>query len=470
LGEVGINMPRRVEALVIGAGSGGYVAAIRLGQLGKQVVLVEKERLGGECLNHACIPSKALISVARLIEHLNRAQEIGVKTDGLRLDFRQVQSWKKGIVDRLSSGVEFLCKKNNVEVIYGEAVFRSPKEVEVSSKSGSEIFSADKIVIAVGSKPIELPDFRFDRQLVLSSKEALELEEVPGRLLVIGGGVVGLEIGSMYAMLGSRVTIVEMTDQILPGIDPDLVQIVQRRLSKMEVTVHVKSSAIGFKPVNGTARVQIRTPQDEILVDVDRILLSVGRSPNTMAIERAGVELDKKGFIKVNEHLETSVPGIYAIGDITGPPLLAHKASHEGVLVAEEISGIEQGAATVIPEAIYTEPEIASVGLTERKAKELGYTTMAGRFPFSALGRAQAAKETEGFVKVVGDKSSGRLLGIQIVGPNASELVSEGALALKMGAKVEDLSTTVHPHPTLSEALMEAARNALGKAINIPNR
>jgi dihydrolipoamide dehydrogenase len=463
-------MPRRVETLVIGAGPGGYVAAIRLGQLGKQVTLIEKERLGGECLNHACIPSKALIYVARLIEHLKKAQDIGVKTDGLRLDFRQVQSWKKSVVDRLSSGIEFLCKKNNVEVIYGEAVFQSPKEVQVGSKSGSETFGADKIIIAVGSKPIELPNFRFDGQLVLNSREALELEEVPGRLLVIGGGVVGLEIGSMYAMLGSRVTIVEMTDQILPGTDPDLVQIVQRRLLKRGVTIHVKSSAIGFKSINGAARVQIGTPQDEILVDVDRILLSVGRSPNTTAIERAGVELDKKGFVRVNEHLETSVPGTYAIGDITGPPLLAHKASHEGILVAEEISGIEQKAATAIPEAIYTEPEIASVGLTERKAKELGYTTVVGRFPFTALARAQAANEAEGFVKVVGDKSTGKLLGIQIVGSNASDLVSEGTIALKMGAKIEDLNTTIHPHPTLSEALMEAAGNALGKAINIPNR
>jgi len=462
-------MARRVEALVIGSGPGGYAAAIRLGQLAKRVALVEKERLGGECLNHACIPSKALISVARLVENLNRAEEIGVRSEGLRLDFRQVQLWKKRIVDGRASGIEYLCRENDVEVVYGEAVFRSPGEIEVRGKSGSEVFNADRIIIAVGSKPIELPNFRFDGQLVLSSREALELEEVPGRLLVIGGGVVGSEIGSMYAMLGSHVTIVEMMDQILPSVDHELVSIVQRRLLRLGVTIHVKSSANGFRLVDGAARVQVGTPQGETLVDVDRILVSVGRAPNTSAIERAGVELDEKGFVRVDDHLQTSVPGTYAIGDITGPPLLAHKASHEGIVVAEEISGIEQKRDTVIPEVIYTEPEIATIGLTERKAKELGYTTVAGRFPFVASGRAQAANEKEGFVKVVGEKSSGSLLGIQIVGSSASELISEGVLALKVGARIEDLSSAVHPHPTLSEALMEAAGNALGKAINIPN-
>lgn len=462
-------MARRVEALVIGSGPGGYAAAIRLGQLAKRVALVEKERLGGECLNHACIPSKALISVARLVENLNRAEEIGVRSEGLRLDFRQVQLWKKRIVDGRASGIEYLCRENDVEVVYGEAVFRSPREIEVRGKSGSEVFNADRIIIAVGSKPIELPNFRFDGQLVLSSREALELEEVPGRLLVIGGGVVGSEIGSMYAMLGSHVTIVEMMDQILPGVDHELVSIVQRRLLRLGVTIHVKSSANGFRLVDGAARVQVGTPQGETLVDVDRILVSVGRAPNTSAIERAGVELDEKGYVRVDDHLQTSVPGTYAIGDITGPPLLAHKASHEGIVVAEEISGIEQKIDTVIPEVIYTEPEIATIGLTERKAKELGYTTVAGRFPFVASGRAQAANEKEGFVKVVGEKSSGSLLGIQIVGSGASELIGEGVLALKVGARIEDLSSAVHPHPTLSEALMEAAGNALGKAINIPN-
>ncbi len=462
-------MARRVEALVIGSGPGGYAAAIRLGQLAKRVALVEKERLGGECLNHACIPSKALISVARLIENINRAEEIGVRSEGLRLDFRQVQLWKKRIVDGRASGIEYLCRENDVEVVYGEAVFRSPREIEVRGKSGSEVFNADRIIIAVGSKPIELPNFRFDGQLVLSSREALELEEVPGRLLVIGGGVVGSEIGSMYAMLGSHVTIVEMMDQILPSVDHELVSIVQRRLLRLGVTIHVKSSANGFRLVDGAARVQVGTPQGETLVDVDRILVSVGRAPNTSAIERAGVELDEKGFVRVDDHLQTSVPGTYAIGDITGPPLLAHKASHEGIVVAEEISGIEQKRDTVIPEVIYTEPEIATIGLTERKAKELGYTTVAGRFPFVASGRAQAANEKEGFVKVVGEKSSGSLLGIQIVGSGASELIGEGVLALKVGARIEDLSSAVHPHPTLSEALMEAAGNALGKAINIPN-
>ena len=457
----------KTEAVVIGGGPGGYVAAIRLGELGKETLLVEREKLGGVCVNIGCIPSKALIRVAKLKQRIEAAKQIGLEVTGVNVDFAKVQTWKQGVVDHLVSGVEYLLKGNNVQVMKGTGKFTGAHQLEVTTPSGTEVVEAKDIIIATGSRYFDLPAFKFNGTTIISSTEALSFQEVPKKMAIIGGGVSGLELGTMYAQLGCKVAVIEMLDQLLPGTDIALVRIVERSLRKLGIEYYVKSKANEFRDGKVYATLE---DGKEGAFEADKVLVTVGRRPNSdgIGLERAGVQTDSHGFIQVNKKMQTNVPGVYAIGDVVGPPMLAHKASKEGIVAAEVIAGLSSEADfRAIPGVIFTDPEIATVGLTESQAKEKGYDPIVGRFPFTALGRAQLAGETEGFAKIVADKASNLVLGVHIVGSEASDMISEAALAIEMGATLEDIGFTVHPHPTLPESVMEAAEAAKGKAIHI---
>lgn len=462
-------MTWKTEAVVIGSGPGGYVAAIRLGQLGKGAILIERGNLGGVCINIGCIPSKALIRVAKLKNRLEAAKQIGVEVSDLRIDLVKVQAWKESVVNRLVSGVEYLCKNNNVKIIKGEAKFTGPQQIEVKTATGMETIETKDTIIATGSRPVEIPGFRFDGTNVITSTEALELREVPRDFVVVGAGVTGLEMATMFTQLGSKVTVIELLDQLLPGVvsDTQIIRIIERAFRKLGIEYHVNSRAKEYR--DGKVYASFEDGKDSA-IPCDKVLVSVGRRPNSdgIGLEKTGVRTDQHGWIQVDKKLQTNVPGIFAIGDVIGPPLFAHKASKDGIVAAEVIAGMNSEADyRGIAWAIFTDPEIASVGLTEVQAKEKGYEPIVGKFPFTALGRALIAGETEGFVKVVADKQSDLVLGVHIVGPEASDLISEAALAVEMGATLEDIGFTIHPHPTLPEAIMEAAEAAKGKAINI---
>jgi len=462
-------MSQNAEVVVIGGGPGGYVAAIRLGQLGKDTVLVEKENLGGVCLNIGCIPSKALIRVAKLKNRVEAAKQIGLEVGNLGVDMAKLQAWKESVVSRLVSGVEYLCKSNHVRIIKGEARFSGPNTIEVKSAAGTETIETKNTIIATGTRPVEIPGFKFDGTTVVTTTEMLALRQVPKNLVVVGAGVSGLEMATMYAQLGSKVTVIELLDQLLPGVvmDLEIVKIVERALRKLGIEYHVKSRAKEYREGQVYATLE---DGKEVAFPCDKVLVSVGRRPNSdqLNLEKADVKTEQHGWIQVNKKLQTNVAGIYAIGDVIGPPLFAHKASKDGVVAAEVIAGMNSEADyRGVAWAIFTDPEIASVGLTEVQAKEKGYEPVVGKFPFTALGRALLAGESEGFVKIVADKESELVLGVHIIGPEASDIISEAALAVEMGATLEDIGFTIHPHPTLPEAIMEAAEAAKGKAIHI---
>jgi dihydrolipoamide dehydrogenase len=460
-------MTQKSEVVVLGSGPGGYVAAIRLGQLGKEPILIEKDTLGGVCLNIGCIPSKALIRVARLKRQIDTGKQIGVEVSDVKVDFTKVQAWKKSVVDRHTSGVEFLCKENHVKVVKGEGRFRGPRELEVRTGSGTETIEAENVIIATGSRAVEIPGFKFDGTHVITSTEVLDMKEIPKNFVVIGGGVTGLEMATMCAELGSKVAVIEMLDQLLPGLDIELVRIIERAFRRLGVDYHVKSRAREYRDGKVYA---VLEDGKESSFPCDKVLVTVGRRPNTdnIGLDKTGVKIDSHGFILTDKKMQTNVPGVYAIGDVVGPPMLAHKASKEGIVAAEVITGMNSEADyRAIPSAIFTDPEIATVGLTEAQAKEKGYDPIVGKFPFTALARATIAGETDGFVKIIGDKSSDMVLGVHIVGAEASDLISEAALAIEMGATLEDVGFTIHPHPTFSEGVMEAAEAAKRKAIHI---
>jgi len=457
------------DLVVIGGGPGGYVCAIRASQLGLKTALVEKARLGGECLIAGCIPSKSIISVARIYDKLRDGGRFGIHADGLRVDLSELQSWKLGVINTLESGVATLCQGFNVEVLKGEAELVEKDKVAVTGSEGTEVVHSRNIVIATGSSTISLPGLEFDGRQIVSSREALELQKLPEHMIVIGGGYIGMEIASMYQRFGSKITIVELTEQLLPGTEPDLVRFVQRMVEKRGAKIHLKSRVRSATKNPDGVHIAVETPQGQIEIDGDVVLVSVGRRPVTqkMNLGSLGIATDEKGFVKTDGHMMTNVEGVYAIGDVRGAPLLAHKAQKEGIVAAESIAGLPTVAEwKSIPWAIFTDPEISGVGFTEKQAVEAGYVVKRSRFPFAALGRALAAGEPEGFVRIISEEGSGVVLGVQIVGPEASDLISEAALAIEMGATVEDIALTIHPHPTLPEAIMEAAESAAGKAIH----
>ncbi len=468
---------RTCDVIVIGGGPGGYVCSIRLGQLKQKVICVEKEEVGGVCLNWGCVPSKALIAASHTYQKVkDHGAGMGIIAKGLEVDSNKMQDWKAGIVKKLTTGVRGLFKGNGVELVMGNARVTGPRTVEIKNAEGAiETLEATKaIVIATGSTTIEIPTFKFDGKQIIGAREAVSLREVPKRLLVIGGGVIGLELGMVYQKLGSELTVVEATATLLPGVDPECVAVVEKKLVRLGAKVVKNAKAMGYeKAADGSLAVKVdmgNGKHDTIVTDV--VLVAVGMRPNGagLGLEEIGVKVER-GFVPADNVGQTNIDGVYAIGDVSGMPMLAHKASKEGEVVAEVIAGHKAAKDWVaIPAAIFTDPEIAVAGLSEAQAKEKGIEVRIGKFPFAALGRAMAVNETEGFFKVVADKKTNELLGVHIVGPEASDLISEGALALEMHAFLEDLGLTIHPHPTLAEGMMEAAMNGLGHAIHILNR
>jgi dihydrolipoamide dehydrogenase len=467
----------RADAVVIGSGPGGYVCGIRLGQLGIKTIVVEKESPGGVCLNVGCIPSKALIHAAKTFEKLSKADSMGIKISGTpTVDMKQMQAWKGGIVTKLTSGVKQLLKANGTQYVSGTARLAkgagAGHRVIVDGKDGETTIVAKHVVLATGSRPIVIPGFDIDQERVIDSSGALALTSVPRRMVVIGGGYIGLELGTVYAKLGTKVTVVEALGSLLSGMDKDCVKVVARKLKKMGVDVKLDTKALGWKKSGKSMAVTVSGKGGEDSIATDVVLVSVGRRPNSegLGLDKLGVNTER-GFVPVDERLSTNVPGIYAIGDLCGGMLLAHKASKEAEVVAEVIAGHNAVMdVRTIPAVVFTDPEVASSGMTEEEATAAGHKLKVGKFPFAALGRAMSVNDTDGFAKVIADADSNEILGLHIVGNGASDLISEGALALEMGAELHDMSLTVHPHPTLSEALMEAAAAALGEAVHVINK
>lgn len=465
------------DVVVIGSGPGGYVSAIRAAQLGLKTAIIEREALGGVCLNVGCIPSKAMITATH---HLHRAQH-DFKTMGLiikneiQVDMKQLVSWKQSVCDKMSGGVSQLLKGNKVEIIKGTADFKSPTEIVVKSSNGNQSLTAKNFIVATGSRPIEIPGFAFDEKNILSSTGALDLDQIPKKVVTIGGGYIGLEISSYLKKLGTEVVVVEAQSTLLAGVvDPECAHVVTKKAQKSEIEILFNAKAKSQKKVKDGFEVTVEIEGKAKVITCDKILVTVGRKPNTdqMNFKAAGVDLTDRGFIKIDAQCRTSAKHIFAIGDIAGQPMLAHKASHEGVLVAEVISGQNRVYdAKTVPAVVFTDPEIASAGVTEVEAKAKGYNDLlVAKFPFAANGRAVSMIETDGFVKMIADKKTHVLLGVHIVGPEASNLISEAALAIEMGARLEDLALTIHPHPTLGETMMEAAEATLGHAIHIIQR
>jgi dihydrolipoamide dehydrogenase len=460
---------------VIGAGPGGYVAGIRLGQLKKKAMVVERDKPGGICLNVGCIPSKALITASKYYDKLRHGADIGILADNFRVDMPKMQTWKGEVVSKLTGGVKILLKSNGCDYRTGVARLVSRNTVELTEATGKVTIQADNIVIATGSRPIEIPGFKFDGNRIVDSTGALAFDAVPERFVVIGGGYIGIEIGTLYAKLGSKVTVVEALPAILPGNDPDIVQVVARKLKKLGVEVMTGAKAKSWSEVGGRADVVLdagSVDSKDVTVTADKVLVAVGRRPNAegLGLEEVGVKVER-GFVTVDKRMRTNVPGIYAIGDVAGQPMLAHKASKEAEVVAEVIAGHKaEFDVRCIPAVIFSDPEVASAGITADEAKQRGRDVKVGKFPFSVLGRAIANADTDGFVKVVIDAGTKEVLGIHVVGNGASDVIAEAALAIEMGALADDISLTIHAHPTLPEAIHEAAKASLGEAIHIQNR
>jgi dihydrolipoamide dehydrogenase len=474
------------DVLVIGAGPGGYVAAIRAGQLDLDVTLVEKDAYGGTCLNHGCIPSKAMITAADVAHEAGNAEEMGIHADPA-VDLAQMVDWKDGVVDQLTGGVEKLNKASGVNLMEGRAEFADENSVRVGHDGegqGSETVEFEHAIIATGSRPIEISGFSFGDEPILDSRQALALDSLPERLVAVGAGYIGMELSTVFAKLGTDVTVVEMLDSALPGYESDLARPVKKRAEELGIDFHFGRTATGWEETDDGIRVSTEPMETEEATaeadggavetyDADNVLVAVGRQPvtDTLNLDAAGIETNDDGFIETDDRARTEKDHIFAVGDVAGEPMLAHKGSKEGQVAAEFIAG-EPAALDyqAIPAAVFTDPEIGTVGLTEDEAEEEGFDTVVGEFPFRASGRALTTGESDGFVRVVADEESGFLLGAQIVGPEASELIAELGLAIEMGATLEDVAATVHTHPTLAEAVMEACENALGHAIHTLNR
>ncbi|QSA96876.1 dihydrolipoyl dehydrogenase [Methylococcus sp. EFPC2] len=459
------------EVLVLGGGPGGYTAAFRAADLGKKVVLVERfPVLGGVCLNVGCIPSKALLHLAQIIHEAEDVASHGVSFGKPQLDLDKIRDWKSRVVKTLNTGLSGLAKQRQVTVLTGLGQFTSPNTLKVTSADGEQSVRFDNAIIAAGSRATQIPGFPYDDPRLIDSTGALALEDIPGRLLVVGGGIIGLEMANVYHALGSKISVVELLDQLIPGADPDLVKPLHQRIQKQYEKIWLKTKVSRIESAPEGLRVYFEgegAPESEIY---DRVLVAVGRRPNGSLIgaEAAGVTVDGAGFIPVDDRQRTNVPHIYAIGDIVGNPMLAHKATHEAKVAAEVIAGHPSAfQALTIPSVAYTDPEIAWMGLTETQAKAQGIAYETATFPWAASGRALGIGRREGLTKIVVDKESKRILGTGLVGPHAGELVAEAVLALEMGADVEDIALSVHPHPTLSETFAFAAEMIEGSITDL---
>ncbi len=459
------------EVVVIGSGPGGYTAAFRAADLGKQVVLVERyPALGGVCLNVGCIPSKALLHMAAVIGEARELSEHGIGFGDPDFDLGKIRARVDESVHTLTGGLSSLAKQRKVSVVHGSARFAAPNLLEIDGSDGPASLSFDQAVIAVGSRAIELPDFPNDDPRLMDSTAALELAEVPRRLLVIGGGIIGLEMATVYDALGSEITVVELLDGLIPGADPDIVRPLQRRIQRRYANILLGTRVTGVEPRSDALRVSFDGKGAPETADFDRVLVAVGRAPNGGRIdaEKAGVRVDEAGFIPVDAQLRSNVPNIFAIGDVAGHPMLAHKAVHEGKTAAEVIAGLPSAFdASTVPSVAYTDPEVAWMGLTEAQAAEQGVEVEKASFPWAASGRSLSIGRKEGLTKLLFSKQTGRLVGAGIVGTNAGELIAETVLALELGADAEDLALVVHAHPTLSETIGMAAEMVHGSITDL---
>ncbi len=469
-------MSKKYDVIVIGSGPGGYVGAIRCAQLGMKTAIIERyPTLGGTCLNVGCIPSKALLDST---EHYHAAKEKfeahGIGLKDLTVDLERMVQRKNEVVSQTVKGVEFLMNKNKIDVHHGYGSFLEPKKIQVAKEDGStEVLEADKVIIATGSKPIVPAAFNYDKKRVITSTEALNITKVPKRMVIVGGGVIGLELGSVFARLGTEIEVVEYMDRIIPTMDPDCSKELMRSLKKLGFTFHLKHAVQTVKATSRsvTVTVQPRDKDESFEIKADYCLVAIGRRPFTegLGLDKAGVQTDEKGRVVVDDHLETNVPGIYAIGDVIRGPMLAHKAEEEGIFVAETIAGQKPHIDyNLIPGVVYTWPEVASVGKTEPELKEAGIPYKVGKFPFKASGRARASMDTDGMVKVLAHKETDEILGVHMVGPRAADMIAEAVALMEFRASAEDAGRICHAHPTFTEAFKEAALAATdNRAIHI---
>ena len=458
---------------VVGGGPGGYAAAFLAADLGMRVTLIDPEaNPGGVCLYRGCIPSKALLHVAKLLEESQQAKNWGIEFAAPKIDLARLRSWKESVVNKLTGGLGVLSKQRHVQYVEGRAAFENSTTLRVAkSGGGEETMSFDRIILATGSRPAIVPSLKLDTPRMMDSTGALNLEEIPGSLLVVGGGYIGLELGSVYAALGTRVTVVEMLSGLLPGSDRDLVVPLHKRLSKMFDAISLNTTVASVKDEGNGIRAWFEGPEVKEREKLfDRVLVSVGRKPNSeiSGIEKTSVKIGKRGFIEVNKQLQTDDASIYAIGDVVGEPMLAHKASHEGRIAAEAIAGHKVAfEPNAIPAVVFTDPEVAWCGLTETQAEKEGREIKVAKFPWGASGRAITIDRPEGLTKLVLDPNTERVLGVGIVGAGAGELIAEGVLAIEMGALARDVALSIHPHPTLSETLMESAEVFFGTSTHV---
>lgn len=460
------------DLVILGSGPGGYVAAIRAAQLGMSVACVEAEKLGGVCLNIGCIPTKALLSSALLVSEMKEGEQHGILADGVTFDLGPAQERSRRVADQLNRGITGLFKKNQVTAVQGFGRLAGKGRVDVETDDGTRTLSAKHVIVATGSRPRSLPFLEIDEDRVISSTGALMQEKAPESLFIVGAGAIGMEFADVYEAYGSKVTIVEALDRILPLEDAEVSKFMERTFKKRGMDIFTSARLEEAEVTDDGVRVVFKDAKDETHeMEVEKVLLAVGRQPNTedIGLDSVGLETDDRGFIVIDERMRTSAEGVYAIGDCAGNQLLAHKASHEGVACVEHIAG--QGHGTVdygnVPNCTYCHPEVASVGLTEEQAKEEGYEVEVGKLPWVAIGRAVAAGHTDGFVKIVRDRKYSEILGAHIVGPHATELIAEFVVGRHLESTVEEMEKAIHPHPTLSEGVSEGALAALGRPIHI---
>jgi dihydrolipoamide dehydrogenase len=459
------------DVVVIGSGPGGYIAAIRAAQLGKDVLVVEREKeVGGVCLNKGCIPSKAIITSSNYYNVLTQLEHMGISAKEVNVDINKMREWKDSIVTKMELGIRGLFDKYGIELIQGNASFKSKHELSVFGQSDVNTIKFKSAIIGTGSLPIHIPNVEFDNKKIITSDEIFKIDDIPKKLVIIGGGYIGTEMGTVYGKLGSEVHILESGSRLISQLDSEIVAVMAKEICRFNVNPHYNSLAKSARIENDKVIVEFSENGDDQVIECDRLLVVVGRKPNSgeLNLSSIGIETDPKGFINVNTQMKTNLEHIYAIGDVVAGPMLAHKATKEGKIAAENAGGlISYLDNKVIPSVVYNDPEIASVGLTKEQAESKGYEVLADKFPYAASGRAQMFEKTTGFVKVIADKKTKLILGVHMVGPHVSENIAEATLAIEMGATLEDVASIIHPHPTVSEGIGEAMELVLGKSANI---